>query len=341
MFLLNLSLSVLEISLLCFGAIILGITIHFTITSRRSLKSSMTDKDELNKIRDEWKLRYFNDIESRDKELTALRERLSEAEENLNIYSIEAEEMRRENKKLLTEMSHTPKTVANVNPAATDKTDYLEQLRMAQTSLRDHNEKINQLLENIDTLQEKEEQQRELLKANEELTQQLTELRAMLSDKEKEINNIKKKEVLTKEMTSMLDNAYSEFNVLQGKMQKLESQANSSKLLSMEYEDLKENHRKLTRDFEEQKVRSTNLHSEFVQLQAEHSETSEKLREANFQRQQLQKRVSHLEELNNDLQAVTDANKKLEVQLKRIGELESMLNMAAEERDQLIRRIDK
>ena len=85
MFLLNLSLSVLEISLLCIGAIILGITIHFTITSRRSLKSSMTDKDELNKIRDEWKLRYFNDIESRDKELTALRERLSEAEENLNI----------------------------------------------------------------------------------------------------------------------------------------------------------------------------------------------------------------------------------------------------------------
>jgi chromosome segregation ATPase len=341
MFLLNLSLSVLEISLLCFGAIILGITIHFTITSRRSLKSSMTDKDELNKIRDEWKLRYFNDIESRDKELTALRERLSEAEENLNIYSIEAEEMRRENKKLLTEMSHTPKPVANVNPGVADKTDYLEQLRMAQTSLRDHNEKISQLLGNIDTLQEKEEQQRELLKANEELSQQVTELQAKLSDKEKEINNIKKKEVLTKEMTSMLDNAYSEFNVLQGKMQKLESQANSSKLLSMEYEDLKENHRKLTRDFEEQKVRSTNLHSEFVQLQAEHSETSEKLREANFQRQQLQKRVSHLEELNNDLQAVTDANKKLEVQLKRIGELESMLNMAAEERDQLIRRIDK
>ena len=74
--------------------------------------------------------------------------------------------MRRENKKLLTEMSHSPKPVANVNPAAADKTDYLEQLRMAQTSLRDHNEKINQLLGNIDTLQEKEEQQRELLKAN-------------------------------------------------------------------------------------------------------------------------------------------------------------------------------
>jgi hypothetical protein len=52
----------------------------------------------------------------------------------------------------------------------------------------------------------------------------------------------------------------------------------------------------------------------------------------------LQKRIAYLEELNNDLQAVSDANKKLESQLKRIGELESMLNVVAEERDQLARR---
>ena len=77
------------------------------------------------------------------------------------------------------------------------------------------------------------------------------------------------------------------------------------------------------------------------QLQSQLIETEDKLREASFQRQQLQKRVAYLEELNNDLQAVSDANKKLEVQLKRIGELESMLNMAAEERDQLIRRVEK
>jgi hypothetical protein len=99
MFILDLSLSVFEISLLFFGAIIVGITIHFTIITLRGSRSRMTDTDQANKIRDEWKLRYFNDIEARDKELTALRERLTETEENLNIYSIEAEEMRRENKK--------------------------------------------------------------------------------------------------------------------------------------------------------------------------------------------------------------------------------------------------
>ncbi|TMI71827.1 MAG: hypothetical protein E6H09_12240 [Bacteroidetes bacterium] len=338
MFILNLSLSVLEISLLCFGAIILGITIHFTITSRRSLRSSMTEKDETTKIRDEWKLRYFNDVELKDKELANLREQLAEAEENLNIYSIEAEEMRKENKKLMAEISNAPKT-ALAPPS--EKPDYFEQLRLAQESLRDHNEKINQLLDNIDMFKETEERNREVLKSNEDLSLQITELRLKLAEKEKEITSIRKKEVLTKEMTSMLDNAYSEFNVLQSKMQKLESQANSSKLLSLEYEDLKESYRKVGREFEEQKIKLTSLGSDNQQLQAHLLETEEKLREANFQRQQLQKRVAYLEELNNDLQAVSDANKKLEVQLKRIGELESMLNMAAEERDQLIRKIDR
>jgi chromosome segregation ATPase len=338
MFILNLSLSVLEISLLCFGAIILGITIHFTITSRRSLRSSMTEKDETTKIRDEWKLRYFNDIESKDKELANIREQLAEAEENLNIYSIEAEEMRKENKKLMTEISNSPKTVL---APPSEKADYFEQLRSAQQSLLDHNEKINQLLDNIDVFKEAEERNREVLKSNEELSSQITELRLKLADKEKEITSIRKKEVLTKEMTSMLDNAYSEFNVLQSKMQKLESQANSSKLLNLEYEDLKESYRKLGREFEEQKTKFTTLGSENQQLQTHLLETEEKLREANFQRQQLQKRVAYLEELNNDLQAVSDANKKLEVQLKRIGELESMLNMATEERDQLIQKIDR
>ena len=179
----------------------------------------------------------------------------------------------------MAEISNAPKT-ALAPPS--EKPDYFEQLRLAQESLRDHNEKINQLLDNIDVVKETEERNREIVKSNEDLSLQITELRLKLAEKEKEITSIRKKEVLTKEMTSMLDNAYSEFNVLQGKMQKLESQANSSKLLSMEYEDLKENNRKLTRDFEEQKVRLTNLHSEHVQLQAEHSETSEKLREANF-----------------------------------------------------------
>jgi chromosome segregation ATPase len=332
----TLTLSVLEIILLFFGAVILGITIHFTIASRRNFKVSNTEQEEINKTRDEWKQRYFNDIESRDKELSVLKEQLTEAEENSNIYSIEAEEMRKENKKLLFELNNIPKPVQQ-----SEKPDYLEQLRLAQSSLLDHNEKINQLLNNIDAFKDREEKQREILRNNEELSLQITELRMKLMDKEKEMSNIRQKEHLTKEMTSMLDNAYNEFNVLQSKMQKLELQVSSSKMINMEYEDMKESYHKMSRDFEEQKLKLSVTSSDNQQLQSQLIETEEKLREANFQRQQMQKRVAYLEELNNDLQAVSDANKKLEVQLKRIGELESMLNVVAEERDLLVRRVDK
>ena len=108
--------------------------------------------------------------------------------------------------------------------------------------------------------------------------------------------------------------------------------------MNIEYEDLKEQHLKTSRDLEELKMRSNALSGENRELQLLLRETEDKLKEANFQRQQLQKRVSYLEELNNDLQVVSEANKKLEGQIKRIGELESMLNVIAEERDQLIRK---
>jgi hypothetical protein len=80
------------------------------------------------------------------------------------------------------------------------------------------------------------------------------------------------------------------------------------------------------------------ISSEHQQLSLQMDETSDRLRDANFQRQQLQKRVSYLEELNNDLHVVADANKKLEGQLRKIGELESMLNVVSEERDDLLRK---
>ncbi len=331
----SLSLSIVEIIVLMLGAIILGITIHFFVVSRRSMKSSPMEAEKISKTLEEWKLRYFNDTEIRDKELTQLRKRLEEAEENNNINVIEAEETKKLNKKLQAELDSLRKTAPT---AEKEKPDYIEQLRKAQTSLMEHNEKINQLLGQIDIVKETEEKQQEILKVNEELSSQVDELKFLLSQKEKEISNTRQKEHLTNEMTSMIDSAYNEFNVLQDKIQKLESQVNTSKRLNLEYEDLKETHYRISQDFEEQKRKYSAAVTENKQLLEELTETEDKLKEANFQRQQLQKRVAYLEELNNDMQAVADANKKLEHQLKRVGELESMLNMVAEERDELARK---
>ena len=53
----------------------------------------------------------------------------------------------------------------------------LNNCRQAQSSLMEHNEKINQLLGQIDIVKETEEKQQEILKNNEELCQQIDELK--------------------------------------------------------------------------------------------------------------------------------------------------------------------
>lgn len=399
----TLSLTLIEIIVLMLGAITLGITIHFFIVSRKSLKSATIDTaGKISKELEQWKLKYFNDMEARDKELGTLRDKLADTEENNDINAIEADEMRKMNKKLQLEIEAVRKTtvaapdnaievielkdineklrleIISIRKAATanssttteidelrkandllraeietirksspttsfsgaapDKSSYMEQLRMAQSSLLEHNQKINQLLGQIDIVKETEEKQQEIQRVNSELTNEINDLKFLLSQKEEEINNTRQKDHLTTEMTSRLDSAYNEFNALQDKIHKLEAQVIGSKKLSLDYEDLQESYQKTSRDFEEQKLKYNHTLSENQQLQAELAATEDKLREASFQRQQLQKRVAYLEELNNDMQAVAEANKKLEGQLKRVGELESRLNMIAEERDELARR---
>jgi small-conductance mechanosensitive channel len=118
-------------------------------------------------------------------------------------------------------------------------------------------------------------------------------------------------------MTSMLDNAYSEFNILQDKMHKLEVQVTTSRMTSMELEDLKEAHYRLNKDYEEQKLKLAVAVNEKQQYFKELTESEEKLKEANFQRQQLQKKSGYLEELSRDMAAMAEANKKLESQIRR------------------------
>lgn len=395
----QLSLSILEIIVLMVGAITLGFTIHFFVVSRRSLNQTMLEASgKPQREAEAWKLRYFNEIEHRDAELNRLRKQLAESEENNEINTIEADEMRKLSKQLKAEIETlrqtavtTPSTaetdelhqqnkrlkaeiealrqkasaptvtaeteelrkqnkqlkaevevmrqkavaapVVAVSPAPAGKTDYTEQLLKAQASLLEHNNKINQLLEQINIVKDAEDKQEELLKTNEELLEKIDELKHQLTQKEKEVSASRQKQQLSTEMTSMIDSAYNEFNVLQEKIQKLESQVNASKKISMEYEDMKEGYYRVNQDFEELKRKHGVAVAENKQLLEELTDTEEKLKDATAQKQQLQKRVMYLEELNNDLQLVADANKKLETQLKRIGELESMLNMMSGERE--------
>lgn len=328
----SLTLSVLEFIILLLGAMILGITIHAFIANKESFSASDAEMRKSN-LQDEWKIRYFNDMEMRDREIEKIKDKLQEAEENVNIYLIEVEEMHRQKRKLEMEIAGMQKVVA-VAPAEKIKPqgDYLEQLRQAQNNLMQHHQKIDQLLQNIDLLKQKEEMQKQLRRSNEELSAQIGIIRAQLAEKEKAKDHIRQKDKWTHEMKSMLDNAHHEFDMLQDKIHKLETQLSSSILTHLEYEDMKEAYAKINRDVEQYKLKVNALAIENQQLQTQLAKVEDKLQETDFQRQQLQKRSAYLEQINSDLQIVSDTNKKLEGQLRRVGELESMLNMMSEEK---------
>ena len=325
----QLSLTLLEILILMAGAIGLGITIHFFIVSKRNLKSFSQDPELFNRTLEEWKLRYFNDIEKKDAEIARLRG------ESENLKG-QAEQLAGENDDLRYRMEKTAAQPAA--PTGTPGPGFLAELSAMQKGLLEQNKRISQLLEQISEVKENEASGGDLKQMNEELVMEVEELRTRLAAREKELEDTRNHSRVSNEMSSMLDSAYREFNVLQEKIVKLETQLSSSQRITMEYEDLREGFFKASKDLEEQRNRLTEVMNENRQLQLELSVTNEKLREANFQRQQLQKRVSYLEELNQDLQSVAEANRRLESQLKRIGELESLLNVMAEERDQLARR---
>jgi len=329
---LSISLSIFEIAILFISAIVVGVVIHLFYSSRRGEKNDPpVRKKSLSSGLDDWKIKYLNEAEIKDKEITDLKNRLLDATENKRIYEIEIEELKSQVRKLNldVEQKSSEKSLPQTRP------DYYEQLRQAQQSLMDHNAKISQLLEQVDVIKETEEKSQEILRSNEELSMQIKDMKYLLEEKEDEIHHIKEKEHLTTEMNAMLDSAYNEFNTLQGKIHKLESQLSSSTMMSIEYEDLKEAYYKTTRELDESKNKVNHYLYENQVLQIELAKVEDKLTESNQQRQQLQKKVVFLEELNNDLHQMTDANKKLEGQIKRLGELESKLNIVAEERDRL------
>lgn len=347
-----LSLSVLEIIVLMVGAITLGFTIHFFVVSRRSLNQSMLEASgQPQRELESWKLRYFNEVEQRDAELHRLRDKLAELEESNELNAIEADENRKLNKQLKAEIAQlkaeaekqqqalvkdpVPLMKVAASTVSAVRTDYTEQLRNAQLSLTEQNDKINRLLEQISQSQDNEVATEELKQQNEDLKEKNAELRRQLSARDKEMQAVRQKQQLSTEMTSRLDSAYSEFHILQDKIQKLESQVAAAKRNNMEFEDVKESYQRVNLDYEELKRKYNAVNNENKQLLEELTITEDKLKEATTAKLQLQKKIMYLEELNTDLELVADANKKLESQLKRIGELESMLNMVQDERDLL------
>jgi chromosome segregation ATPase len=330
----QLTVGVPEIVIALIVALVLGFSISFFWNSRKNINiQQVREPDSINE-NDNWKLKYYNDMDMQERAQQQLRERLAETRENEQILNIEVEELRKEIKELDERLSEKPVAapIADYNQAPKtiqESADYLAQLRTAQVNLLEHNSTVNRLVEQIENLKESETKYDNLSREKEELEAQFADIQKKFTDKENEVSQVRQQLRLGEEMNDRLKKAYAEFSVIQDKLQKLQTNLSQSQKPS-DYEQLHESYFKLTKDFDEARQKHTAIWEENQRLSRILSDTEDKLREANFLRVQLQKKVSFLEELNTDLQQVSEHNKKLDSQLRRISEMEALLSRSGQ-----------
>lgn len=166
----------------------------------------------------------------------------------------------------------------------------------------------------------------------------VNELRRQLSRKETEIRELRQQSELNQKLQSHFEEVQAGYEELQLKVQKMEGQAWQSAELAIKVDSLQQEAEQLERTVQKKEEKIRELSVENGRMYELLNQTEDKLTEANLQRQQLMKKVQFLEEINNDIQQMSDANRKLKTELRRVAELESMLNLITEERDALLKR---
>lgn len=319
---------VIEIIVFLLGGVVLGFFIHFFLVSRRTLSIKLPEPEPpvfaetAFNDSDEWRLKYYEEKELQDKVQMDLRRQLDEVRDNEELLTIEVEEL---NKELKRRHETPPQPVAKTVTSQEEQSEeYLVRLQRTQESLAEQNQQITLLLDQIELLKQTEFKHIDTLKANEALNARLNEMLSVLAGKDARIVELEQQQLLSVEMEERLQKAYEEFNALRQKLMKVENLSNPPSR-QFEFEELQQNHFKLIREFDEYKLKHLDLLEENQRLSRLLADTEEKLRESNFQRQQLQKKITFLEELNRDLQQISEHNKKLENQLRRMSEIEVML----------------
>jgi type III secretory pathway component EscV len=325
-----------EIIICELGALVLGFTIHFFWNSKKDLDINEPAQHTGISENDNWKLKYYNDMDMQERAQHQLRERLTQVQETEQVLTIELEENRSETEELREELEivHArlteaeskivPPPVMTEEPA--DRTsNYIIQLKLAQEKLAEHNNSITRLLEQTRLVEDSEKKTQELLRQNEELHGQIRTVGQQLVEKESEISHLRHHQKLAEEMGTRLDKVYEEYGTLQEKLLKLQTYLTQPYNRGTDYDELKDVYFKLGKEHDEMKLKYLSLREENQRMNRILADTEEKLKEANFQRQQYQKRSAFLEELNHDLQEISEHNKKIESQLRRVSDMETLL----------------
>jgi chromosome segregation ATPase len=306
--LLSIQLSWIEIGILFFASTIFGLAVHFFVTTRKSLrqyiqpdkiKASKKDKKELTSLQD------------KESQIQQLHERLQQAKPKLAF----EEEI----------------VVEDKNDGSKDQLIHcLKQTVSQQQKL------LNGFLRKVEEMEDNGKE--ELKLENEDLKAEIKRLEELVDTKGAEIESLQQQVTTAQSMVARIDEIYGEFEALQQRMRETEEKARLVNALEIELEEARESYELARRDMLRKQEKLEQVLNENTELKNQLHDIEDKLTEANRQRQQLQKKVQFLQDLNDDMHNMTEANKKLQTELRRIGELESMLNMIAEERDQLLKK---
>lgn len=311
------NLSLFEIIILQAGAVILGITIYFFILSRRSLSKTLEQSKSKSGLKSKPPLSH--PLHIMPDPLLELQQQLSKVKTTPSS----------------SEKGHKPNEAAQPS-----NKDYQTILSLKDSVLRQQ-ESLDSLLSKIDALEEEKGNEDDLQRRTEELLEEIENLETKLEVKESELIRLRQQEAAAQKMAVRIEEVYKELDTLQRKLTSLETQAGNANALSLELEDMKESYEQLRKDLVRKQEKLEETVAENYRLQTTLNEVEDKLAESNLQRQQLHKKVLFLTDMNADLQNMSETNHKLQKELRRIGELESMLNMIAEERDQLMKRASR
>ena len=301
MYLLRIQFSITDIVVLQVMAIVLGFVIHFALVNRRKFQNMVEESKRRSSLTGSGG-KYSDD---------GLKPILAEKKKELPAgISIPIPVFR---------------TIKSLVPVRDKEAVLPGGLHDLKQTIRQQQKVLDQLLQRVDRMDAQKED------ASFKTT-------TVLEQKEAELQKAKHQLQAAQKVAGRVTEVYEEFDQLQQKMADLEENASKAAELAMELDDVQQAYAQLRKDFARKQERLQEVVAENEHLHQRLSETEDKLTEANLQRQQLAKKVQLLESINTELHQMSEANKKLKNEIRRIAELESMLSMVSDERDLLLKK---
>ena len=310
MFTVAINLGIIDIIALLMMAIVLGIIVHFVMVNKRNLQTMIEESRKLNSLSCEGE----DYIDKKDDKKKA-GETAPERKLNLAVSG------------LISGIRSQAQKISIPRTASTPKQDTMAALK---ENMELQKKAIEQLVARFDRWENPD-----LAVDNRD---NVEDMEALLEEKELELQKLKQQLSTSQKMTARIDDVYKEFEALQQKIATLEQTAGKANDLMIELDALKQTNAQTKKDLTRKQEKLQQLMVENQDLQERLNETEDKLSEANLERQQLTKKLQFLENMDNEVQRVSEANKKLQNDLRRIGELESMLSMVSGERDMLLKK---